>query len=226
LTGALQKAVAGASPEVKAFAMPVVKQIYSDIPDNFVAKGGATQAATALKIRTGSIMKQLPGGNEFIKLLPKRTLKYTQTGEDADMYVYKGFKPNPQVIGKWCYLTSSKENPLSDKMIQGAVDRALKNIADTKAKNPSGHNAYRAKYLTLEDNGKVPDNGNPLDIGKGKRDTNRFWSGDMMIYDEGEACRMEVRTVGGKQYLLIEKGDFPEESNPEATCGLDIYVKE
>ena len=37
---------------------------------------------------------------------------------------------------------------------------------------------------------------------------------------------MEVRTINEKQYLLVELGNFPEESSPDATCGFNIYVKE
>lgn len=219
LTDALQKAVAAASPEVKAFAVPVVKQAYSGVPENFVAKGGATQGAQAVKTRVGSIMKQLPGGDDFIRLLPKKTLKYAQTGEDAAMYSYKGFKPNPQVIGKWLFLTKRYENPLSDENIEGAVKAAYKKIEQTKAKGATGRNAYRPSYLILEDGGKVL---------KGRQtDKSCFWSGDMIVQlDEGEARRMEVRTINEKQYLLVELGNFPEESSPDATCGFNIYVKE
>ena len=214
LSWALEKAMGSASPEVKAFAVTVVKQAYQEVPDDFVAKGGARQGAKAVKISTGKIMKQLPGGTEFILQLPKKTMRYAQTGEDKDLFIPQGFKFNPQFVGKWLFLTHRYDNPMSDQMIQKVVDDALKQIAATKAKNLSGRGAYRAKHLILEKDGKV-------------QREERVWTDDKLVDNNlGEARQMAVRTVGGKQYLLVEMGTYPEDATEDWKCGWQIYSKE
>jgi hypothetical protein len=211
---ALEKALASASAEVKAFAVPLVKQAYGEVPDDFVAKGGARQGAKSVKISTGQIMKQLPGGDEFIRQLPKKTMKYAQTGEDADLFVPKGFKLNPLFVGKWLYLTKRYDNPITEKIIQSSADAAIKQNAAKVASGATGRNAYRPSYLVLENSGKV------------QRDANRVWTDDKLIDNNvGEARQMAVRTIAGKQYLLVETGDYPDEATEDWKCGWQIYLK-
>ena len=213
LSYALEKAIASASPEVKAYAVSVVKQAYQEVPEDFVAKGGARQGAQSVKISTGKIMKQLPGGTEFIAMLPKQTARYAQTGEDKDLFVPRGFKLNPQFVGKWLFLTYRYDNPMTDPLIQKSADDAIKQIAITKQKTPTGRGSYQPKYLTLENTGKV------------QRDE-RVWTEDKLIDNNvGEARQMAVRTVGGKQYLLVEMGKYPDEATEDWKCGWQIYLK-
>lgn len=214
---ALQKAMGAASPEVKAFAVPIVKQAYSEVPDDFTAKGGAKQGAQAVKISTGKIMKQLPGGNEFILQLPKQTMRYSQTGEDKDLFVPKGFKLQPQFVGKWLFLTHRYDHPITDPMLQKFADDGLKQhlakIAETQAKKLTGRNAYSAKFLTLENTGKV-------------QREERVWTEDKLIDNNaGEARQMSARTIAGKQYLLVEMGKYPDEVTEDWKPGWQIYLK-
>jgi hypothetical protein len=202
---------------VKAFAVPVVKQAYNEVPNDFVAKGGAHQGAQAVKISTGKIMKQLPGGTEFILQLPKQTLRYAQTGEDKDLFTPKGFKLQPQFVGKWLYLTYRWDNPMTDLLIQKSGEDGLKQhlakIAETQTKKLTGRAAYSPKFLTLENNGKV-------------RGEERVWTEDKLIDNNlGEARQMAVRTLGGKTYLLVEMGKYPDEATEDWKPGWQIYMK-
>ena len=87
-------------------------------------------------------------------------------------------------------------------------------IAATKAKNLSGRGAYRAKHLILEKDGKV-------------QREERVWTDDKLVDNNlGEARQMAVRTVGGKQYLLVEMGTYPEDATEDWKCGWQIYSKE
>jgi hypothetical protein len=217
LAYALEKAIGAASPEVKAFAVPLVKQAYGEVPDDFVAKGGAKQGAQSVKISTGKIMKQLPGGTEFILQLPKATMRYAQTGEDKDLFVPRGFKLQPQFVGKWLFLTHRYDHPITDPMLQKFAEdgwkQHLAKATETQTKKLTGRNAYHAKFLTLENNGKV------------QRDE-RVWSEDKLIDNNlGEARQMAVRTVGGKTYLLVEMGNYPDEVTEDWKPGWQIYLK-
>ena len=64
-----------------------------------------------------------------------------------------------------------------------------------------------------------------------------FWSGDMLIgVNDDQALKMEVRTVGGRDFLIIERGGFnavpdtEEEATAEVPkdwhCGYHVYVRQ
>ena len=54
-----------------------------------------------------------------------------------------------------------------------------------------------------------------------------FWSHRFVIDNtRGEALGMTVRTLDGKQFLLVEVGNFPEETKPDFQNAHQIYVKE
>lgn len=212
---AIREAVASGSPEAKAFAAPLVKTAYAEVPEELIAPGGAVLSggARTVKSRIGSIIQQLPGGNDFIRHLPKGTLAYAKSGSESDLFVYDGFKPNPKVVGKWLNLTKNGTYPLDDKKMSNIIESAYKFIEVKKGR--TGRNRYRPSYLTLKDNGEV------------ERDGNKFWSGEMLILNnEAEARRMTIRNLDGKEYLLVEIGNFPEKAGKDWHCGYDFYVRE
>ncbi len=215
LTSEIGKALSTASPEVKAFAESVVKKAYNGIPDQLIAKSGAVlnRASQTMRIYTTEMLKHTPGGSEFIRFLPKKTFKFGLSSDEKDMYVYKNFVPAPQFVGKWRLLTGRWEITIPDDLLGKTIVQANKEIEAQK--QLSGRSAYRPNYLILEDGGTV------------QRDTNRFWSGDMLVHNnEVEARRMEARKLDGIDYLLVERGGFPDEPDPKAGYGWWIYIKE
>ena len=148
LTAEIGKALSKASPEVKAFAEPMVKKAYHEIPKQLVAKNGAllVRGSQTMRIYTSSMLQQLPGGNEFIRFLPKKTSAYAANGNEQDMYVYKEFKSAPQFVGKWFHLTKRYEKTLTDPILQRNVDETFRQI--DLQKKQSGSNGFRATYLT------------------------------------------------------------------------------
>ena len=62
-----------------------------------------------------------------------------------------------------------------------------------------------------------------------------FWSGDMLIgVNDDQALQMEVRTVEGFDFLIIEKGGFNatpdndeiKEIPKDWHCGYHIYIRQ
>jgi Family of unknown function (DUF6288) len=211
LSNAIRTELATATPEVKAFAGPLIEKTYNSIPPKLVAKGGAVLGGGSenMKGRIGSMMASLPGGSEFIRYLPKKTLAYVHSGDEKDKFVYKEFKPDPRFVGQWQALTKRYGKDIPDKQLESAAKEIFMKIE--AAKNKKGKGKIKPSYMILQTDPKFP---------KG----HSFWSGDMLI-TENEARRMQVRTVNGKQYLLVELGEFPEETVEDWFNGYFVYIK-
>ncbi len=215
---AIRSALDSADKEVQIFAKPLVKAAYASIPEELVARNGAVlgNGADVVKTRIGSIIKELPGGKDFLIYLPKETLASGLSGQASDQYVHQKFVPNRDVMGKWVYLNRRYQPKLSDQEILEAVERAYKDIERKKKQWPTGRNRYRPNYLILQEDGNV------------HKSDNTFWSDDLLIYiNEGEARKMVVREIDGQEYLLIERGGFGSliERDKEHT-GYSIYGRE
>lgn len=219
-TKAISDALKTASPEVKAFADGIVKKTYTSMPD--VLKEPNTGAilgggAKVVRSRIGSIVQELPGGLEFVQKMPKTTLKSYISGKDSDMYVYSGkFTPNPAVIGTWTWAVYPQPNN------PGEIDARIN--AYLGRKNPG--NEKPKDIIQFLDGGKTAKSGF---FG------GYFWSGDMLIgVNDDQAVKFEVRTVGGKEFLIIERGGFnaaPDSDEVKSIpvdyhCGYHIYVKQ
>ncbi|HKK19293.1 MAG TPA: DUF6288 domain-containing protein [Opitutales bacterium] len=217
---AIREALESADKEVQTFADPLVKAAYASIPEELVAHHGAVlgDGAKVVKSRIGSILQELPNGSEFLKRLPKETRLSAISGQASDQYVYRRFEPNPEMIGKWRYLTRKYENSLddqlmlSDEQITSAAERAYEMF---KKKKERGRRV-RANYMTLKEGGQVD------------RSKSTFWSGDLLVSNnDAEARKMVIRKIDGDDYLLLEKADFASmiEKENEHT-GYDIYIRE
>ncbi len=215
-----------ASPEVKAFADSLLKKTYASMPG--VLKEPNTGAvlgggAKTVRTRIGSILQSLPGGDEYVKKLPRTTLKSHVSGKDSDMYSYSGnFSPNPAVMGTWAWAVYPQPNNPSE--IEACINNFMK-----------------------QNNGKGPDKiDKPKDVvqflDKGSLAKSRFfsgyfWSGDMLVgVNDDQALKMEVRKIAGRDFLIIERGGFNAvpQTEEEATagvskdwhCGYHVYVRQ
>jgi hypothetical protein len=182
-----------------------------------------TNGAKVVRSRIGLILQGVPGGEEYVRQLPKTTLASYISGKDSDMYAFNGtFTPNPSVIGTWAWAVYPQPNNPSE--IDARINAFLK---PNNGKGPD--KIENAKdVLQLLDGGKVA---------KSRFFGGYFWSGDRIIgVDDDQALKMEVRNVGGRDFLIIERGGFnatptTEEDATAAVpkdwhCGYHIYVRQ
>lgn len=223
-TKAIADAMKSASPEVKTFAIPLMKSTYTAMPD--VLKDPYTGAvmergAKTVRSRVASIMQELPGGEDFVRRVPKTTLASYISGKDSDMYVYNGtFVPNKSVLGKWAWAVyPSPTNPKE-------IEPRIKTWLNANKSKPSGKMEKSKDILELLDGGKVA---------KSKYFSGYFWSGDTLIgSSDGQALKMQVKTVDGVEFLVVEKGGFDTTPDSDEVktiskdyhCGFHIYVRE
>jgi hypothetical protein len=223
---AIANAIKTASPDVKNFASAVLKKTYGDMPD--VLKEPNTGAimgggAKVVRSRVGSILQQIPGGEEFVREIPKTTLASYISGKDSDTYSYNGkFAPNSAVIGNWAWAVYPQPNKPSE-----VDDRIKAYLKGTKGKDPTKVEKPK-DTIQLLDGGKVA---------KSKFFGGYFWSGDMLVgVNDDQALKMEVRKVDGIDFLIIERGGFNAVpvTEEEATasvpkdyhCGYHVYVRQ
>jgi len=207
----LKKTLAQTSPQVKAFAMQELQKAYTSVPSPMTFPGGYTMSdgARAVRSQLSGMMSGLPGGDSFIKTMPKMTTTSARTGNESDMYSFSGtFTPNPRVVGTWNWAVwpRPKSAEQVEKSLAGWVERMKK-----------GNKEKPKDVITLSADGKVKSG-----FYKGY-----FWSGDMLIgTDDGLARKMELRTVAGKDFLIIEAGGFdPEDIPTEWDKKYTIYMR-
>jgi hypothetical protein len=223
---AIADAMKSASPEVKKFAAPLLKETYRSIPSVLQEPNtGAimNRGAKTIRSRIGAIVMTVPGGEDFVRRIPKTTLESYISGEASDMYAYSGkFTPNDKLVGTWAWAVWP--TPKNPKEIDGCINRFLKGHKG----NPPAQIDKPKDLLQLQDGGKVAKSG----FYRGY-----FWSGNMLIgVDDDQALKMEVRTVGGRDFLIVERGGFnaTPESEEEATaevpkdyhCGFHVYMRQ
>jgi hypothetical protein len=223
-TTAIAAALKSASPEVQAFADPLVKKTYLALPD--VVKEPNTGAvmsrgAQTIRVRVGDILRQIPGGEEFVRHLPRTTLASYISGKDSDKYAYKGtFTAKPAVLGTWAWAVYPQPSKPSE------IDACIaKFLAGTKGVRPIKVNNAK-DLLQILDGGK---------LAKSKFFSGYFWSGDMLVgVNDDQALKMEVRTVDGIDFLIIERGGFNAvpvtddvvEVTKDWHCGYHVYVRQ
>lgn len=223
-TKAITDVMKSASSEVKAFAEPLLKKTYVGIPSELKDPytGAVMQrGAKTVRARVGQIVQQLPGGEEFVRRIPKTTLASYISGKDSDMYAYSGkFTPNPKMVGTWAWAVwpqPNKPQQVDEYIMKWLKPRLGK--SPTKVKKPKD-------MLRLEDGGKVS---------KSKFFGGYFWSDDMLIgVNEDQALKMEVKTFEGIDFLIIEKGGFnetPDSDEIEKVSadwhpGFSIYIRQ
>ncbi len=223
---AIANAMKTASPEVTAFATPLLKKTYAALPDELREPNTnalMSSGARVIRTRVGDILRGVPGGEEYVRHLPRTTLASHISGKDSDMYAYNGtFTANPAVIGTWAWAVYPQPNNPSE------IDARI--AAFMKANGGKGP----AKIDNPKDTIQLLDGGK---IAKSKFFGGYFWSGNMLVgVNDDQALKMEVRNVGGRDFLIIERGGFnavpdTEEAATAAVpkdwhCGYHVYVRQ
>lgn len=223
-TYAITNAIKSASPEVIAFATPLLKKTYVNVPDELkdpYTGAVMTRGAKTVRSRVGAIVQQLPGGSEFVRMIPKTTLESYISGKDSDMYRYSGkFTPNDKVLGKWAWCVWPQ--PKNPKELDAVITNWLK---PRLGKNPQ--KVDRPKdILHLSKGGKVE---------KSRYFRGYFWSGDRLIgIDDDQALKIEVRTYEGYDFLIVEKGGYDATNEQGESvqvpkdwhCGYNVYIRQ
>ena len=225
-SSAIANALKSAPPEVKDFAAPLAQVAYKSIPG--VLKEPNTGAimnrgATTVRSRIGDIVKTVPGGEDFVRRIPKTTLKSYITGRDSDRYAYSGkFTPNEKLVGTWAWAVWPTPNNPSE------IDDRINAFVKGHKGNPPAKVEKPKDLMVLENGGKVS---------KSKFFRGYFWSGDMLIgVNDDQALKMGVRTVAGRDFLIVERGGFnaipktEEEATAEIPedyhCGYHVYIRQ
>ena len=216
---ALTKQMNAAKPQVKQFAAGRLMEIYTEIPGQFKEPSNQITIpgkSTYVRKSMAWLLSRLPGGETFLDTRPKMTLAAKRSGREADMYIYSGkFTPNKQMLGRWVSIGGTQPAQLE------------KWVADWKKR---GSKEVKSVYsFRLLDGGRIKGETFLKKMGQ-----EFFWTDDLMIgkYSANEARRMEVRTVDGVDFLLVEKGGFGDIEDAEAKpagpdwhCGYKIYVR-
>ncbi|MFU8847197.1 MAG: DUF6288 domain-containing protein [Opitutales bacterium] len=220
---AIKNALKNANREVKAFADPHLKRAYVGIPSPLAdpyTGAAPVGGARVMRSRIGSVLEEVPGGEEFVYRIPKDTLVSFKSGRDSDMYQYSGkFESKEKLKGAWVWAVwPNPKNPTEiDDKITSWLKPRLSSLP-IKLENPKD-------VLVLQDGGKV-------------RSTNYFkgyfWSGNMLVgINDGIARKMELRNYNGVDFLLIESSfglsitdegtdKLPDDWHP----GYSVYIRQ
>ncbi len=223
-TRSIADAMKSASPQVKNFAEPLLKKTYANMPGVLAEPNtGAVMAngANVVRSRIGAIVQQLPGGEEFVQQMPKTTLASHISGKDSDKYAYNGkFTPNKTVIGTWAWAIYPQPNKPQD------VDPFIKAWVNPKSGKAPDVIDKPKDVIQFLDDGK---------LAKSKFFSGYFWTGDRLIgVNDDQALKFEVKTVGGRDFLIIERGGFNAVPDSDEIvklpddwhCGYHVYVRQ
>jgi hypothetical protein len=209
----LSKSLVSAKPEVQKLGLDVYLKTLAAIPDRRMAPGGANLASGAriAKSTVSRWIQSFPGGSDIVIKMPKMTSAWAASKKESDKYAYSGtFVSNKALAGKWktVAMAKSAEDYQAQLVKQAEEEAKAKAKADAdkqKGKKPAPPPKPKAppKFgvgeLVLQDGGKV---GGVKGF---------IWSGDMLINSGSEeALKMEIKTVQGKEYLLVEAGGFSQ----------------
>jgi hypothetical protein len=230
-SGLISNAMEQASPQIKAYGLEQLKTVLGEQPKQVVSNDTGIyvipDAATSKRKAIGQSLSFSPEGLEFMKRLPKTTLKSYVSGKDSDMFSFSGkFVNDKKYVGHWSWAVWPSPNH------PGEIDSRI----TTWIKQRKGNVAPDAKpkdWVELIADGTVKSGG----FYGGKHKGQYYWSGDTLFgVSTGEACKMEIRTIEGHEFLIIERGNFapeiPKEGEAEATvippdfhCGFHVYVR-
>lgn len=230
-TGMISKAMEQASPEIKAYGLQQLKSLYEEQPKQLISADTGIyvipDGATAKRKSVGLSLAFSEEGQQFIKLIPKITLKSYISGKDSDMFRFSGtFQNDKKYVGTWLWAVwppAKKPGEIETRIKEwlkksnGNVD--LKNSKDTVELRADGTVLSRTYY------------------GHKNRPGEFFWTENTLFgVSKGEACKMEIRTYDGHDFLIIETGGFapviPKEGEaepmvitPDYHCGYHIYMR-
>ncbi len=225
ITTAITTSLKTASQTIQSFATPILQKAYSSVPSIITeptTNAPMSSAAKVIRSRVGSILQVLPGGEDYVRRMPRTTLESYISGKDSDMYTYSGkFTPNKAVVGTWAWAIYPEPKKPSE------VESSIKNYLKSKGgKAPDPIIANPKDLLQIIDGGT---------IAKSRFFSGYFWTADRLIgMNEDQALKMEVRTVDGRDFLIIEKGGYNVAPTTDDAvvipkdwhCGYSVYARQ
>jgi hypothetical protein len=214
------------APEpIKEYAMKTIKDAYTSIPKQITepkTNAPISGAGRVIRSRIGGILKVLPQGEDYVRCIPRTTLESYISGKESDMYAYSGkFTPNKSVVGTWAWAIYPQPTKPSE------IDSSIQNYLKPKnGKSPDPVIKNPKDLLQIIDGGTVA---------KSKFHSGYFWSGDRLIgMDDDQALKMEVRTVDGRDFLIVERGGYNVAPTTDDAiviskdwhCGYSIYERQ
>ncbi|MFM2171261.1 MAG: hypothetical protein RI957_1490 [Verrucomicrobiota bacterium] len=230
-TGMISKAMEQASPEIKEYGLKQLKNLYGEQPKDLVSSDTGIyiipDGATAKRRAIGQSLAFTPEGLEFMKLMPKTTLKSYISGKDSDMFSFSGkFEIDKKYVGgTWIWVTSTHPPRLGD------IDTIVKKWIKDRKGNVAPFDAKDT--VEFREDGTVQKSS----LYGGKHKGQYYWTGHTVFgVNTGEACKMEIRMIDGYEFMVIENGNFapviPKEGEAEATvitpdyhCGYTVYMR-
>lgn len=206
---AIEKAIAGANSEVKAFAKPLLQKAYASVPPELkdpYTGASPRGGAEVIRKRIGSIVRELPGGESFIRSRPLMTRAAALSGRKDDQYQYSGrHTPNAKAPGTWSTLWPRPKSPDEfEKRMKGYVKKY-----DKPPQKPKD-------TMTLVEGGDV----------KGGRFRDAIWSGNWLLnFRSRTAHRVVFRTYEGVDFMFVESGNFEKARQSEDWHGFYAYVR-
>jgi hypothetical protein len=224
------KVLEKASPAIQAYGLNQLKGVMAQLPKQLVSDDTGIyvipDGAIAKRKALGQSLAFSPEGKEFMKRIPKTTLKSYISGKDSDMFTFDGkFQNDKKYVGSWLWAVwpNPKHPGEIDAKIQDWIKKRKGNVVPTDIKDT----------VDLRADGTVQSKG----FYGGKHKGDYFWTGETIFgINTGEACTMEIRQFERHDFLIIESGNFapviPKEGEVETTavspdyhCGYNVYVR-
>ncbi len=229
-SGKISKAMEQASPEIQAYGLKQLKTVYRELPKHLVSRETGIyvipDGATAKRSALGQALAFSQEGKEFVKSLPKTTLKSYVSGKESDMFTFNGkFQNDKKYVGSWGWAVWPA--PKRPEEIDARIQEWIK-----KRKGDVGVPPDSKDWVELRADGTVLSRGF-----YGGKKGQYFWTDNTLFgVNTGEACKMEIRTFDGHDFLIVENGGFapaiPKEGEVESTavppdyhCGFNVYVR-
>lgn len=229
-SGKISTALEQASPQIQAYGLQQLKSVYAALPKQLISRDTGIyvipDGGTAKRSALGQALGFSKEGKEFVKSLPKTTLKSYISGKESDMFVFNGtFQNDKKYVGQWLWAVwpNPKHPGEIDTRIQNWIKQRKGDVVPTDIKDT----------VELRADGTVQSRG----FYGGRHKGQYYWTGDTVFgVNTGEACKMEIRTYDGHDFLIIESGGFapaiPKEGEVEAPvitpdyhCGYNVYVR-
>ncbi len=208
-----------------------IQTVFAGLPEQLVSRDtgiyvipdGATAKRSALGISLGFSEE----GKQFMKTIPKTTLKSYISGKDSYKFVFSGkFQNDKKYVGTWLWAVwpAPKHPGEIDTRIKEWLKKSNGNV---DLKNSKDTVELRADGTVLSQNY----------YGRKFRPSGYFWTENTIFaVNAGEAYQMEIRTYDGHEFLIIESGGYapviPKEGEIESTavpsdlhCGYHIYAR-
>jgi len=231
----ITKALEEASPEIQAYGLEKLKQVYLTQPDKLISKESVyviPDGAAAKRKAIGTSLAFSDEGRKFVKLVPKETLKSLISGKKEDMYQYdEKSKPNEELVGTWVWCVWPP--PKSPDKVEERILEWVEPLAKEKPIKLS----ETKDIIELTPDGKISKS-------KYFREF-EFWSDDMLVSNSrGTAHKMRLfQTKYGVDFLIVElhdlersikkfnlnnNSDAPQKKGTplELHPGYNIYIRE